>query len=203
MMMSGAEVATCAGSAQYGAAQDCMPEMIADGALCCSGGELVRNLLGRAPPANCFGMPVTCGSGVTLSVTVPADDLYDVTWWYHCGNNDRFDDFTCGGLTYDAGSPGVCRPHEIVVNGALQTGAATGQNYYQFPCWPDTWAKIHPAVTTLRLKAGSNTLFLHTPVDYIDVNTDNGLDSVDLDVIHVTPVGKGTGTHVTPVAKAN
>jgi hypothetical protein len=32
-------------------------------------------------------------------VAAPSDGTYDVTWWYHCGNNDNFGDKHCGGQT--------------------------------------------------------------------------------------------------------
>jgi hypothetical protein len=204
MMMTGASVLTCGGAgAQYGPAMNCTPQMLTDGASCCSGGKLVHGLLG-ASGKTCFGMPLTCGSGIELTVpAVPVDGMYDVTWWYHCGQNDSFRDTTCGGLKYDAGTPGVCRPHEIIVNGALPSGSGMGAYYYQFPCWASGWALIHPAVTTLPLKAGSNTIYIHAPNDYMSAAICGGLDAADLDVIHVTPVGQGTGTRVVPVAKAN
>ena len=203
-MMNGANVRACGtpGDGQYGAAANCAPETLKDGASCCSAGKLVQNLLGAAG-ANCFGMPLTCGSGIILTVTVPADGQYDVTWWFHCGGSDSYQDNTCGGLRYTAGAPGVCRPHEIVVNGVLTGDPATKAYYYQFPCWATSWALIHPAVTTLSLKAGDNTIYIHAPNDYISAGIDGGLDSADLDVIHVTPVGQGTGTRVTPVSGAN
>src|SRR5437667_131581 len=41
------------------------------------------------------------------NVSAPADGMYDVTWWYHCGNNDNFHDPTCRGEPH---TPAGCRP---------------------------------------------------------------------------------------------
>ncbi|MGA2448015.1 MAG: hypothetical protein ABTD50_05005 [Polyangiaceae bacterium] len=203
-MMNGANARTCgaAGDGQYGADTNCAPDTLTDGATCCSAGKLVNNILGAAGAA-CFGQPLTCGSGIVLTVSAPTAGMYDVTWWYHCGGSDGYQDTNCGGLRYDAGVPGLCRPHMIVVNGALQAGAEAADKYYQFPCYATSWALIHPVVTALPLIAGSNTIYIHAPNDYESAGVDDGLDAADLDVIHVTAVGQGVGIRVTPVAGAN
>jgi hypothetical protein len=90
-----------------------------------------------------------------------------------------------------------------VVNGVLQGDTATKAYYYQFPCYASSWSLVHSSVTTLSLKAGSNTIYIHAPNDYQSASIDGGLDAADLDVIHVTAAGQGTGLRVTPVPKAN
>lgn len=70
----------------------------------------------------------------------------------------------------------------------LQTLPSTvgGQTalYYQFPCYTVHWTVVHGATTSLPLKAGSNTIYIHAP----GATT---LDAADLDAIDVQPNGTG------------
>ncbi len=188
LLTGGVNIATCAGTAQYGRGANCAVDALKEGALCCSAGKVAVNLLGRLPARLEFH-----------SVTVPNDGSYDVTWWYHCGANDYFGDRNCGGLHYPVGATtstggSSCRPHVIEVNGVAMTtqiAGATAQ-YYQFPCYQGDWSIIHAAHTTLPLKTGSNTIAIHPPQDPV-------LDGADIDAIHVTGVGQGIGLGITPV----
>ncbi len=189
VLTNGAQITTCAGSAQYGRGLTCAPDTLKEGALCCSGGKVVVSLLGRA--AN------NAGSGVEFhQVSVPSAGSYDVTWWYHCGANDSFGDVGCGGLHYPVGSS--CRPHLIDVNGMPITSTVGGASaqFFQFPCYQGDWSIIHAATTTLPLQAGNNVIYVHPP------HVAN-LDAADIDVIHVTAVGQGVGQRVTPVVVGN
>ena len=168
---------------------------VTEGANCASAGGMVVNILGRSPCnpetpssySNCQNL----GAGVEFhAVTVPADGTYDVTWWYHCGLDDHYGDTKCGGVKYSVGSS--CRPHLIDVNGVPMSTSA-GAKYYQFPCYATAWSLIHAATTTLSLKAGSNTIYIHAP----GATT---LDAADIDAINVLPQGKGAPPLATPVA---
>jgi hypothetical protein len=131
-------------------------------AMCCSGGKEVRQLLrGR-------------GGLVFNGIAAPADGMYDVTWWYHCGLNDNFGDPGCGGEPH---TPSGCRPAQLVVNGT------TVPRIWQFPCFPGPWGQIHAATTPLALKAGMNSIKITAGVA--------GRDAVDLDAISIFPAGMG------------
>jgi hypothetical protein len=110
------------------------------------------------------------------NVTVPSDGMYDVTWWYHCGQSDNFGDVHCGGQTNPPTTPSGCRPHQIVVNGTEMPGT------YHFPCFPGTWIEMHAATTTLPLKAGANTIKVYP----------KQRDSADMDALQISPQGMGT-----------
>ena len=117
-------------------------------------------------------------------VSAPSDGMYDVTWWYHCGNNDNYGDKHCGGQTDPPTTPAGCRPHQIVVNGVEMTGT------YHFPCFAGAWIEIHAATTVLPLKAGSTNTIKVYPKER---------DSADMDAFQIQPVGQGVG----PVIKSN
>ena len=115
-------------------------------------------------------------------VSAPADGMYDVTWWYHCGKNDNFGDGNCGGEPNHP--PAGCRPHILTVNGARLP------KVYEFHCFPGPWGQIHAVTTPLPLKAGDNSIrVVATP----------GRDDADLDAIAIFPAGMG----VPPVAFAH
>jgi len=117
-------------------------------------------------------------------VSAPADGMYDVTWWYHCGNNDHFGDRHCGGQTDPPTTASGCRPHQIVVNGTEMPGT------YHWPCFPGPFSEIHAVTTPLPLKAGdANTIKVYP----------KSRDSADMDAIHIQPLGKGIG----PIIKSN
>jgi hypothetical protein len=117
-------------------------------------------------------------------VSAPSDGMYDVTWWYHCGNSDNFGDKHCGGQTDPPTTPAGCRPHQIVVNGVEMTGT------YHFPCFAGAWIEIHAATTVLPLKAGgANTIKVYP----------KSRDSADMDALQIQPPGQGVG----PVITAN
>jgi hypothetical protein len=139
---------------------------IKPGDLCCSGGEKVGQILGRA------------GGALQYSgVSVPSDGMYDVTWWYHCGKNDNFGDTNCGGQTDPPTTPSGCRPHQIVVNGTEMQGT------YHFPCFPGDWGIIRAATTPLLLKAGAtNTIKVYSKAPR---------DSADMDAIEISAAGSG------------
>jgi hypothetical protein len=130
---------------------------------CCSGAGEVRQLL-RGKGGLQFN-----------GVTVDADGNYDVTWWYHCGNNDNFHDPTCRGEPHTASG---CRPGELTVNGTVLP------KIYEFPCFPGSWGEIHAATTTVPLKAGNmNTIKMTAHY------TNN--DAIDIDAIAIYAAGKG------------
>ena len=130
---------------------------------CCSGAGEVRQLL-RGKGGLQFN-----------GVTVDADGIYDVTWWYHCGNNDNFHDPTCRGEPHTASG---CRPGELTVNGTVLP------KIYEFPCFPGSWGEIHAATTTVPLKAGNmNTIKMTAHY------TNN--DAIDIDAIAIYAAGKG------------
>jgi hypothetical protein len=141
-----------------GAPDTLMPE-----AMCCSKGGEVRQLLRGK------------GGLVFNKVAAPADGMYDVTWWYHCGKNDNFGDANCGG---EPNHPAAgCRPHILTVNGTRLP------KVYEFHCFPGPWGQIHAVTTPLPLKAGDNS---------IRVVATAGRDAADLDAIAIFPPGKGT-----------
>jgi hypothetical protein len=140
------------------------PETIQPEAMCCSQGKEVRQLLRGK------------GGLVFNKVMAPADGMYDVTWWYHCGLNDNFGDPGCGG---EPNHPKAgCRPHILTVNGTQLP------KVYEFHCFPGPWGQIHAVVTPLPLKSGENS---------IKVVATSGRDAADLDAIAVYPAGKGVG----------
>jgi hypothetical protein len=141
------------------------PDTIKSESMCCSAGKEVRQLLrGR-------------GGLQFNKIAAPADGMYDVTWYYHCGKNDNFGDGNCGG---EPNHPaGGCRPHVLTINGTRQP------KVYEFHCYPGPWGEIHVVTTPqLPLKMGDNSIrVVATP----------GRDAADLDAIAVFPAGKGAG----------
>jgi hypothetical protein len=103
--------------------------------------------------------------------------MYDVTWWYHCGNNDNFGDTNCGGQTNPPTTPSGCRPHQFIVNGTTLPGG------YHFPCFAGSFQIIRAATTTFALKAGSNNTIRVVPP--------HPRDASDIDAIQISPAGKG------------
>src|SRR5947207_1459496 len=94
------------------------------------------------------GSPVNPDDGkgglVFNKIAAPADGMYDVTWYYHCGKNDNFGDGNCGG---EPNHPaGGCRPHILTVNGTRLP------KVYEFHCFPGPWGEIHLVTTPLPLK---------------------------------------------------
>jgi hypothetical protein len=147
-----------------------------EGDSCCHGGGELTWIVGPQK------------SSVTFTkVTVPTAGDYDVTWWYHCGENDNYHDGDCGGtphptwMTY--ATPSGCRPHLLSVNDKALLGPK-GEQYWQFPCFAESWALIHAATTKLTLTAGTNSIKLGA------AHLGNE-DAVDLDAIHVQAAGKG------------
>jgi hypothetical protein len=183
----------------FGTNQICEADGVKEGANCCSGSGEVTEMLGRVP---CDGPPGSAadymgcqmiGGGVEFhDVTVAVDGTYDVTWWYHCGENNSYGDTACGGVHYAVGSS--CRPHLIDVNGVSMAGAVDGQAalIYQLPCYSGAWSILHGATTALPLKAGANIVFIHAPQAIT-------LDGADIDAIDVLPQGRGIPPLVTPV----
>jgi hypothetical protein len=137
---------------------------------CCFSGKEVRQLLRGN------------GGLIFNKIAAPADGMYDVSWYYHCGKNDNFGDGNCGG---EPNHPaGGCRPHVLTINGVRQP------KVFEFHCFPGMWGEIHAVTTPLPLKAGDNSIrVVATP----------GRDAADLDAIAVFPPGKG----VQPVAFAH
>jgi hypothetical protein len=136
--------------------------VIKEGMECCSGGKKISNILGRT------------NSWLQLNgISAPADGMYDLTWWFHCGKNDNFGDTNCGGEPH---TPSGCRPHQIVVNGVELPRT------YHFPCFPGSWGEIHAATTAVPLKAGANT---------IRIFARGRFDASDVDALQVFPAGKG------------
>jgi hypothetical protein len=191
----------------FGTNLTCPADGVKEGANCCSGGGAVTEILGRVP---CSGPPGSAGdnhdcqdvgAGIEFhDVTVPSDGTYDVTWWYHCGENNGvanvFGDTKCGGLHYTVGMG--CRPQLIDVNGVQMSLIVGGQTafVYQFPCYDSAWSVVHGATTTLPLKTGSNVIYVHAP------HAAN-LDAADIDAIDVLPQGQGAGPFVTPVVSGD
>jgi hypothetical protein len=189
VLTNGASKTTCNSGSQYNE-PTCTHDQVKEGMTCCSEGGLVASLLGRAGTNN-------AGAGGELhDVSVPTDGTYAVTWWYHCGGSDTYGDTNCGGLNYKNLPSAIgCRPHLIDVNGVTVTAPASGggtAQFYQFPCYSTAWAVINAATTALPLKAGNNTIYFHPP------HVANR-DSADIDAIHVTGTGQGTGPLVAPV----
>ncbi len=183
----------------FGTNQTCPAGGVKEGADCCSGGGVVTEILGRVPcsgPPGSAGDYVDCqmiGGGVEFrNVTAPSAGMYDVTWWYHCGENNSYGDTACGGLHYAVGSS--CRPHLIDVNGVPVAAETDGQTalIYQFPCYAGAWSMVHGATTALALEAGPNIVLIHAPHE-VD------LDSADIDAIDVQALGQGPPPLVTPV----
>jgi hypothetical protein len=110
-------------------------------------------------------------------VAAPSDGMYDVTWWYHCGNNDNFGDKHCGGQTNPPTTAAGCRPHNIVVNGTELPGT------YHFPCFAGSFGIIRAATTALPLKAGMNSIKVYA----------RSRDAADMDALQVQSLGKGIG----------
>jgi hypothetical protein len=138
------------------------PEAVKPETPCCFQGKEVRQLL-RGKGGLQFN-----------KINAPADGMYDVTWYYHCGKNDNFGDGNCGG---EPNHPaGGCRPHVLTINGTRQP------KVYEFHCYPGMWGEIHVVTTQLPLKSGDNSIrVVATP----------GRDAADLDAIGVFPAGKG------------
>jgi hypothetical protein len=159
---------------------------IKPGDQCCSGGGQVNWIVsgGHGPDPQ---PPDGRGGGELRvnAISAPADGMYDVTWWYHCGNNDNFGDKNCGGQTDPPTLPAGCRPHQIIVNGTEMPGT------YHFPCFGGSWGIIRAATTTLPLKAGSD--------NWIHVYAHKPRDAADMDALQISPVGKGTP----PLIKSN
>jgi hypothetical protein len=193
----------------------CAQDGVKEGANCASGGKAVTQILGRSPctpptSTTSYDQCQNKGGGVTFNqVTVPADGVYDVTWWYHCGPDtpghaDVYGDTKCGGLDYGTGAGTGCRPHLIDVNGTPMSTTVGGKAalYYQFPCYTAPWSVLHGATTALPLKAGMNSIYIHAP----EATT---LDAVDVDALDVHAQGQGTATPplwpklVTPVVTGN
>ncbi len=193
----------------------CPAGAVKEGAQCASGGKVVNQILGRSPcqPPTSTTSNSQCqnkGGGIQFNqVTVPADGTYDVTWWYHCGQDrpghaDVFGDTKCGGLNYNTGAGSGCRPHLIDVNGVPMSSVVDGKTalYYQFPCYAVSWSILHGATTALPLKAGANTVYIHAP----GAPT---LDAADFDALDVQASGHGTAPPpqwpklVTPVVTGN
>jgi hypothetical protein len=163
-LFGGTKVAMC------GTAPPCTSvDAIKEGVECCSGGKKLSQLLRGK------------GGVVVNDVAVPADGMYDVTWWYHCGKNDNFGDPNCGGLPH---TPSGCRPHVMEINGT-KLGKVS-----EWPCFPGSWGEIHAVTTPLAFKAGKNSIRIYaTP----------GRDAADLDALAIYPAGMGlkpvAGTH--------
>jgi hypothetical protein len=153
---------------------------------CCSGGGEVNWIVSGSkgpdpqPPDGRGG-----GELRWMNISAPADGMYDVTWWYHCGNNDNFGDKNCGGQTDPPTMPSGCRPHQIIVNGTEMPGT------YHFPCFGGSWGIIRAATTTLPLKAGGD--------NWVHVYATKPRDAADMDALQISPVGKGTP----PLIKSN
>jgi hypothetical protein len=186
---------------------------VTEGANCASGGQYIDQILGRSPcqPATSRTSLNGCqnmGGGVLFNeVTVPVDGDYDVTWWYHCGEDpgnpgqaNVFGDKRCGGLDYGTGPDSGCRPHLIDVNGVPMSSTVAGKPapYFHFPCYSGPWTLLHGATTVLPLNAGTNSIYIHAPGASM-------LDSADMDALDVQAAGYGEATpplwpkHVTPV----
>jgi hypothetical protein len=115
---------------------------------CCSGGQEVDNLLGH--PANDLGALQWNG------IAAPKDGLYNVDWWYFCGQADANGDMVCPwfGKMGLGNTPPGCRAAQFLVNGApLHTEDV------QFPCFSTPWSIVHLTTIAMPLKAGnSNTI---------------------------------------------
>lgn len=190
---------------------------VKEGVNCASGGQYVDQILGRSPcqPPTSRTSQIGCqniGGGVLFNqVTVPVDGNYDVTWWYHCGEDpgapgraNVFGDTRCGGLDYGTGPGSGCRSHLIDVNGVPMSTTVGGQAalYFHFPCYASPWAVLHGATTVLPLNAGTNSIYIHAPGAGM-------LDAADMDALDVHAEGFGIATpplwpkYVTPVVLPN
>ncbi len=171
-----------------------------EGSICCMGGYKITQLLGRCNTKAASSNTKAClndqgpgGAGVTFTgVKIPKAGSYDVTWWYHAGSFDNWNDHDCGGkpapawMTYfnpNANPQPGCRPHLIAVNGKEVDGSQ-GERFWQFPVYGGSWDVLHAATTTLTLAAGENTVQLAAP-------RIGDLDAVDIDAIHVQTADKG------------
>lgn len=171
-----------------------------EGDACCMGGYKITQLLGRCDTRASSANTKACrddqgpgGAGVTfVGVKVPKAGTYDITWWYHAGGNDNWNDHDCGGkpapvwMTYfnpNANPQPGCRPHLIAVNGKEVDGPK-GERYWQFPVFGGSWDILHAATTTLTLAEGINTVQLAAP-------RIGDLDAVDIDAIHVQAADRG------------
>jgi hypothetical protein len=179
--------------------ETCAQDGVMEGANCASNGQYVDQILGRSPcqpptSKTSFTGCQNIGGGVLFNgVTVPVDGTYDVTWWYHCGEDPSipgranvFGDTQCGGLDYGTGAGSGCRPHLIDVNGVpmSSTVAGTIAPYFQFPCYPGPWSILHGATTALHLNAGANTIYIHAPGV-------SNLAAADMDALDVHAAGHG------------
>jgi hypothetical protein len=136
---------------------------------CCSGGGEVSWLVAHGNGEVQFN-----------GVMAPADGMYDVTWWYHCGNDDNFHDPVCRGEPHTASG---CRPAQLTVNGVVM------KPIFEFPCFPGSFDIVHAATTAVPLKAGAmNTIKLTASF------TNN--DAADIDAISVYAPGKGWKPHL-------
>lgn len=177
----------------------CPPGGVQEGVSCASGGQYIDKILGRSPcePPTSASSTSGCqniGGGVLFNqVIAPTAGTYDVTWWYHCGEDpgnpgraNVYGDKSCGGIDYGTGANSGCRSQLIDVDGAPVVATSAGQvkAYFHFPCYPSPWAILHGATTALPLQAGANSIYIHAPGSLM-------LDSVDVDAIDVQPSGKG------------
>ncbi len=177
----------------------CPADGVREGAECTSGGTAIRRILGRSPcePPNDPLSSDNCkdlGGGVEFKdVTVPATASYDVTWWYHCGEDplmpgraDGAGDTSCGGLDYETGEGTGCRPHLIDVNGVPVSTEIDGEAalYFHFPCYVTSWSVLHGATTRLALRAGANSIYIHAPPA-------RTLNAADIDAMDVQALGQG------------
>jgi hypothetical protein len=172
---------------------------VKEGVSCASGGGYVEKILGRSPcepptSASSFDNCQNIGGGVQFNqVSAPVAGTYDVTWWYHCGEDpgspghaNVYGDKQCGGLDYGTGANSGCRSHLIDVNGVPIVASVSGEvaSYFHFPCYPSPWAILHGATTALPLQAGANVIYIHAPGETM-------LDAVDIDAIDVQPAASG------------
>ena len=178
----------------------CPPDGVKEGADCASGGTFVRAILGRSPCEPPTSVPsrdgcLNIGGGVRFDgIDVPVDGYYDVTWWYHCGSHPATPDQAdvagnrmCGGLDYGTGPGSGCRSHLIDVNGIPVASIVAGRTaqYFHFPCYPVPLSILHGATTSLPLKAGSNSIYIHAPPS-------DTLNAADIDALDVRAPGYGT-----------
>jgi hypothetical protein len=123
---------------------------------CCSGGGEVENIVGHPPGA--------VGSFQFNGIAAPTDGIYDIDWWYFCGQADANGDMACPwvGKMGLGNTPPGCRPAQFLINGTpLQTADV------QFPCFPTLWSIVHLKTIAMPLKAGSNNTIqvLHVGTD--------------------------------------
>jgi hypothetical protein len=130
--------------------------------MCCSGGGEVHQVLGHA----------AMGKGALQynGISAPSDGMYNVDWWYFCGNSDTNGDTVCPWAGQGKGNPPGCRPAQFLINGTpLQTADV------QFPCSAGAWSVVHLKTIAMPLKAGMNTIKIFS----------TGPDAPDLDRIVV------------------